>query len=276
MTSSGCVSLRVLSLLVATLGAGCAADLSNDDAQPNGDEGVTLATTSQALIAEPPYEIRTETPAHIMMAPVSTHTCYLTGVYGSMNYGPVRIVTHAGSPSWWFEVIPPSYGRKIGGTAVCVKTVANRTAQVHSSGPDTLLGAATPKRQCFLTGVNADSYVASYGASNDQIRTFVRDGNWYLGGSGETGATASCIDVGGFEGAWEYGSSAPLTQNLMEDLPGLQCFMSAIGGRYVTNSFTAFSAVRKNSLTGWWQIRTSGDNGDPLGGGKRVGTRCVK
>jgi hypothetical protein len=130
------------------------------------------------------------------------------------------------------------------------------------------LAPVSANRQCFLTRVwNIDTPgTPRFNADDDAIQIWNDGYYWWLGGSGNAGGQARCVDVNsaGAPGALFAGGSTA-TWNMTQG-SGTQCLLQGLGGDFlaVLQSDGSYAADWNNGVfinydpsTQWWSLKVS-------------------
>jgi hypothetical protein len=226
-------------LSIAALGCGAEGDLPESEA---------TSATESALTVSGGYEWGSTTSKTVDLGTATGYTCFLTSVRGNM----VPFFTDNGLPPdpsragvviqnghWWFR----EWSNSAMDVAVqCVATAANRTAvgTWRAGTGATLLGPATPNRQCFLTEVTKNAYDGGWKANADNARVWNDGSNWYIGGtqSGDASASAVCVDFPQNYGSWLWiAGTGSATHNLAYNPGGVDCFLTGLGGNFTNADY---------------------------------------
>jgi hypothetical protein len=193
------------------------------------------------------------------------HTCFLAGIAGNLNgahYGSIAGV-YRSEGRWKLRTSIYSGAdstTRIRVKASCVNSAAG-LLQNYSwfGGSRQLIGPATAARRCFLTEVSAGH--GGFGTLDDEVRVFSDGANWYIGGTGDAGGRASCIDVAEDKGLWGWfdATNAPLAYN--DGAPGTQCFLTGVRGHLRLNSVLDGPNINYNAGSGQYTMTTGPLNG---------------
>jgi hypothetical protein len=268
-------------LLILYSGAGCvtAMDEQTDTGEPvghveqafSGYWGFGWQTDNQST---PPLDL----------GPDGDRTCFLSGVGGVLkseygSFGPPGNIpttaaarTYRSAGRWWLSTHGNRNGIRVKATAICLPTVANRTAQRSWAGwfgqQAVDLGPATTYRKCGLTDVsNTQVYYADnvWQASTDSVQVWQAGGRWYLGGTGNAQGAAVCVDTthSGYW-SWQLGSgTSTATWNLLQHVDhgtsplGAQCFLMGVGGAFQENDWGSGVFVNYDQGSTWWSLAAS-------------------
>jgi hypothetical protein len=188
-------------------------------------------------------------------------TCFLAGVGGEIasNLSEGGSLTgYAGATienGDWHMLNRTGYWSELTsgtGSSISCVPVANRTGIAHWTGGTAIkLGSASadPNLVCGLIAIGDTTASGtdvkwrvngpSGLGSGDSAYTYVSGGEWYLGGSGNAEAWATCVDrTPGTPGwAWEYNGGSGTSNVLQQNIDTTQCFLTGVGGWFgVTNS----------------------------------------
>jgi hypothetical protein len=268
-----------LALPLAFAAEGCAVQTADGTSAP-ADEKV--ATSSEAFNGGWGYTWNVSSQSSLDMGADANKSCFLAGVTGNLvselGFETVTqgsyVQINRRNGHYYLDIDPSVGGEPEGGTVFCVPTVANRTTPVthfnwNSQTAPTFLGAATPGRQCFLTGVENISEQSEahqdFSEAGDSLQVFKSGNSWYLGGTGVAAGQAACVDVSGVAGGWEW--IAPTYGTATHDLAGagggVTCMLTGIGGSFKANSWSdgvviseeqsllKFQMTVSNGKTGW-------------------------
>jgi hypothetical protein len=240
---------------------------------PDADAATeSVGASSEAFSGYWGYSYGTTGNAVIDIGSSTDRTCFLTGVTARPSTNAEVSILPDGSQDWVLTV-DPNYQGMGGAFASCVGSAAGRTPVVYwAGGPAKNLGAVTASRRCFLTAVRME---LGFNQDGDYVRIFTGlDANgvnsWWLGGvqssqDSYVSAGAVCIDVSGDDGSWVYqaGDIGTTTIPLAYNPGGVDCFLTGIGGRFVTGNWNdgvfitnqvginQFTLTTVNGKTGW-------------------------
>lgn len=274
-TNMSAFTIRRVALL-AIAGAAAACTAGSDGNEAGTDEQV--ATVQQDFTAIGRWKVTVTQPGDYDFGSSSGRSCFLTGVYGNLAsqtgwYGVASVENTV--QGRWILTLRPVPGNYLGVDVACVTSGPPSISKEYnpaSSGSNAALVLANvaPGRRCFITSVsNDDSPYQNFAQASDLLEVYTWGGKWWIGGNGNVAGRARCIDGLVDEGSWAIGSTAwPLREVLKWDEPGMQCFLTAIGGRLRAQSFTSGGSVGLNAGTHKWELNTSAN--------VTAGTNCVK
>ena len=246
-------TLTPLLLTIATTTTTACVEDVPDDAE--------LASTEQAIYGRSIWTWSTTNAAPYDLMSDANRTCFLSGVAGDLNSGDewhdgeraaVRVYRDGGR--YWIESDSGRWddgtkaGNKVKIHATCIGTVKNRIEGYwRSDDPPKLLGAVTPQRQCFLSGVFGAG--GTWIHDSDEVRVKKIDGNWYLTGTvprsdvhgNHAGASAVCVDLPEGTTVETYAlpaGSFPATIPVGYDDNGRGCGLTGIRGKFNVSSWT--------------------------------------
>lgn len=227
-------------------------------------------------------------------------TCFLTGIGGHMRplgaylysggtYPAMAGVRKASNGNYELYVQPEA-GKHLIAYARCVNSSAGRIEVSWSTGQqsyygDKVIAAVASNRQCFLQDVKnwavplKDSSGAIYSYSwafddkpnPDEVRVFNDGSYWKLAVKPgahtypvNIHATAVCLDINEFDGAWTWKAADPGTAQInLTSVSGATCGLTGINGHfdaaygdwsdavYITTSGSQFLLNMENGKRGW-------------------------
>ncbi|WP_437873329.1 hypothetical protein [Sorangium sp. So ce363] len=216
------------------------------------------------------------------LAPDFDRTCFLSGVAGDLK-------SNSGSPAnpplssafagvydsggrWYFYTQGNHVTTKVKATTLCVPSVANRTTPVEWKGGEAakVLAPVTANRRCGLDIVkNSETHYNdnNWQAAGDSVMVWNDGTNWYIGGTGNAHGRGRCVDATSGSGTWGWTYIAPssgtATHNLIQAIHdgtsplGTQCFLTGVGGRFQTSSWTDGVFVTYDPGSTWWRVTVS-------------------
>ncbi|XXX82381.1 hypothetical protein WMF30_26860 [Sorangium sp. So ce134] len=225
------------------------------------------------------------------LASAADMTCFLSGVAGNLE-------SQIGSPSgtrtawagvyiydgrWHLTTVGNEVDAKVKATTLCVPSIANRTASVSwkSGEAAKVLAPVTANRRCGLeTVLNSSNshFDTRWHAAGDSVSVWNDGTNWYIGGTGNAEGKGRCVDAspGTGTGVWTYiaPSSGTATHNLVQAIDngtnplGTQCFLTGVGGSFLTDSWTDGVFVTYDPGSTWWKVTVSN--------GKTAHVMCIQ
>ncbi len=208
--------------------------MTEDDVE--GDVG----TVEQAFTNITTFKGGGFTTTHTDMGSSTDRTCFLTAVFGSFDGGAFVDVNHDPDTNRWTLSVSPPDGHALYARAACVGTILGRTDEAYWMPTATQEGllSTDPDAQCFLTRLNSSVHHTSFDSLADKIWIFQEtNGNWYVSGEGNATGGARCIT------ATKRGNGGSLVGAtgviLSPHFTGDQCFLTALGGRFRSDSATS-------------------------------------
>jgi hypothetical protein len=276
-------SVSMISVLSSLVLLGCgvededSAGLMADESADAQADAPALGSTQQAVSWSGSTHSCTGGTCYVDFGVTTNRTCFLGGIYGSLNDASASILRYAdgrfklrlGSPA----------GQRIAATAICVSGNTN-TAEGFWTGGNAatpITGTVTATRRCFLTQIDNNVVVRGFDTTSDYARVWKDSaGKWYVGGSlsggAGTRASAVCIDVPGDHGTWGIvsnpGAGNTVAFDLAEDIGGVACGLTKLGGNFTTNSTSDGLGVDYNAGTRFWNIKAIN--------GKQAAASCVR
>jgi len=254
-------------LAILAFGAGCAAQ--TEETEPTEENVGTVSQAFSGGFAD--WGVTQPSNLNLPEYPTSTHTCFLTGVFGNLDShnDTVNVALRpsiGGTPQTWMLSVNPDSGSPLRGQAACVKNVINRTPEMtfFSGQGAKKLGAGEPEfpnRRCFLTAIRSRIHDASqpndFADANDRLavqqNSVTKD--WYLIGSGRAAGSARCIDVTEDLGVGAY--YGPGTWEIMDHASGRRCFLADVRGAFTANDFNNGVSVYLDDDSKKWKLKVS-------------------
>jgi len=238
------ISFAVLGLASLSLG-GCAIQHGEDGA---GDPG----QGDQAFSANWNYSWGDTKQSSADIGTSVGRTCFLTGIGGNFRPGgtiwdppgswnPASGGVRINAQGHYEIFVNPNPGQSIIVQARCVNGATNRVFGTWTGGADTVLGATSTKRQCFLTSINNaavnSTYTSNWAFTNttDFVQVHHDRYRWYVGGAianGWVSASAVCIDDFTAEGSYGVGLAPSAGSNTvpMTNVAGSTCGLTKVQG----------------------------------------------
>lgn len=232
------------------LATGC---VTLDEDEVPEDEG----TVEQAFTNITTFEGGGTTDTHTDLGSFADRTCFLTSVSGKFDGASlVHVYQNENTGQWRLTVDPPT-GGALYARAACVGTVAGRTEEeTHFPDSPTTLALLTTDhdKQCFLTAIYGGRDTLD--SPTDRLNIYESAGSWYLGGTGVSGSAMCISGTKRGNGGSLIGATASI---LSPHLSGDQCFLTAIGGSFLSSSSTSGVRTFLDAANNRWMLSATAE-----------------